>query len=167
VSIVTLQLAKAMGAQVVITSSSDEKLETCRAIGADFTVNYRSHSDWPKALLEATGGRAADIVVDTVGLASIEQTIDASAPNGRIALIGGLAGMIDKSPNMSGILGKNLTLKGITSGSRAMMQEMLNLVAEKGIEPLVDSRFASDDAPAAFAHLTSGNHMGKVMITFT
>ena len=167
VSIVTLQLAKAMGAQVAITSSSDEKLETCRAIGADFTVNYCSHSDWPKALLEATGGRAADIVVDTVGLASIEQTIDASAPNGRIALIGGLAGMMDKAPNMSSILGKNLTLKGITSGSRAMMQEMLNLVAEKGIEPLVDSRFASDDAPAAYAHLASGNHMGKVIITFT
>lgn len=166
VSIVTMQLAKAMGAKVAITSSSDEKLEICHTMGMDFAVNYRSHSDWPKALLEATGGRAADIVVDTVGLAGIEKTIEATAPNGRIALIGGLAGMMDKAPNMYGILGKNLTLKGITSGNRAMMQDMLDLVAAKGIEPLVDSCFGFEDAPAAYTHLASGNHIGKVMITF-
>ncbi len=166
VSIFVLQLAKALGAQVAITSSSDEKLEKCRAMGADYTINYRSSSDWPAALLEATGGRAADIIVDTVGLAGLEQTIEAAAPNARLALIGGLAGMMDRPPNMFGLLAKNLTLKGITSGSRAMMLDMLNVVAENNIEPLVDSRFAFDEAPAAYAHLASGNHMGKVMCWF-
>jgi len=165
VSIMTLQLAKAMGAKVAITSSSDEKLAKCSAMGADYVVNYKTHSDWATQLLEQTGGRGADIVVDTVGLASIEALIEATVHNGRIAMIGNLAGSFETMPNMHGILGKNLTLKGITSGSRAMLGEVVDLVKQENIQPMVDSKFAFEDAPDAFAHLDAGNHMGKVMIT--
>ena len=110
-----------------ITSSSDDKLERCRQLGAAYTVNYRRDPDWVATLLAQTGVRGADVVIDTVGLGAIEQTLSATAPNGRIALIGGLAGAAGTAPNMFGLIGKNLTLKGITSGSRAMLTELLDL----------------------------------------
>ncbi|HOB12655.1 MAG TPA: NAD(P)-dependent alcohol dehydrogenase [Novosphingobium sp.] len=166
VSIMALQIARALGAEVAITSSSDDKLERCRQLGAAYTVNYRRDPDWVATLLAQTGVRGADVVIDTVGLGAIEQTLSATAPNGRIALIGGLAGAAGTAPNMFGLIGKNLTLKGITSGSRAMLTELLDLVARAKIEPVIDCRFAFDDAPRAFAHLDRGEHMGKVMIRF-
>ena len=164
VSMLALQVAKALGAEVAITSSSEAKLARCRDLGADYTVNYRDEPDWAAALVEPMGGQGADVVVDTAGLVSIEQTLAACAPNARVALIGGLAGQLERAPNMFAILGKNLMLKGITSGSRAMLAQLADFVAEHGIEPLIDRRFAFDDAPAAFAHLASGDHMGKVLI---
>jgi len=164
VAIMALQIARALGAEVAITSSSDEKLERCRALGANHLVNYRSHPDWAAALLAQTGGRGADVVVDTVGLGEIEQTLAATAPNGRIALIGALAGAAGSAPDMFGLIGKNLTLKGITSGSRAMLADLLDLVVKAGIEPVIDRRFSFDEAPQACAHLDRGGHMGKVMI---
>ena len=165
VSILTLQIAKALGAQVAITSSDDDKLARCKSMGADFCINYRTHLDWASELMQLTGGRGADIVVDTAGLNSIEQSIAASAANGRIALIGALSGNPESAPQMAGIIGKNLTLKGITAGSRAMLSEVVDVIAREGIEPLIDRKFAFDEAPAAYAHLESGAHMGKVMIT--
>ena len=79
-------------------------------------------------------------------------------------MIGALSGLMDSAPDMFGLIGKNLTLKGITAGSRAMLADLLALVAEKNIEPLVEKSFAFDDASAAVAYLDSGGHMGKVMI---
>ena len=166
VSIAALQIGKALGAQVAITSSSDTKLEQCRALGADHVINYRTHADWPAALLEATGGRGADVVVDTVGFASLDQTIAATAPNGRIALIGALSGPMEALPNLFGIIGKNLTLKGITSGSRAMLAEVLVLMERTGFNPVIDKVFSFEEANPAYRHLESGAHLGKVMITF-
>lgn len=165
VAIMALHIAKALGAQVAITSSSDEKLERCRELGADFGVNYRSRPDWAAALLEQTGGRGADIVIDTIGLGEIEQTLAVAAPNGRIALIGGLSGAPGHAPNMFGMIGKNLTLKGITSGSRAMLADLVGVVAAKAITPLVDRTFPFAEADQACAHLDRGGHMGKVVIT--
>jgi NADPH:quinone reductase-like Zn-dependent oxidoreductase len=166
VSIAALQIGKALGAKVAITSSSDAKLEQCRALGADYLINYRTRPDWPAALAEATGGRGADVVVDTVGFASLGETIAATAPNGRIALIGALSGLMEQMPNMFGIIGKNLTLKGITSGSRAMLAEVLGLMERSNLNPVIDKVFAFDDAPMAYAHLESGAHLGKVMVRF-
>lgn len=164
VAIMALQIARALGAEVAITSSSDDKLARGRALGASYAVNYRDHPDWAAALLAQTGGRGADVVVDTVGLGAIEQTLAATAPNGRIALIGGLGGAAERAPNMFGLIAKNLVLKGITSGSRAMLVDLLELVGRAAIEPLVDRRFAFAEAPAAMAHLARGGHMGKVLI---
>lgn len=166
VSIFALLLAKASGMKFAITSSSDAKLEKCRAMGADYTVNYKTHVDWPAALLEQTGGRGADVVVDTLGFATIGQAVAACATNARIATLGNLSGGKQDAPNVSQgeILGKNITLKGVTSGSRAMLQSALEKLGSGGVEMPVDRTFAFADAPAAFEYLASGSHLGKIMI---
>lgn len=165
VAIMALQIAHALGAEVAITSASDDKLERCRTMGARYTVNYRNTSDWAAELLRQTCGRGADVIVDTVGLAEIEQTLTATAPCGRIALIGGLAGQLSRAPDMFGLISKNVTLKGITSGNREMLCDLLSLVAKAGITSLIDQRFSFDEARQACAHLDRGGHMGKVLIT--
>jgi NADPH:quinone reductase-like Zn-dependent oxidoreductase len=165
VSIFALQIAKLAGARVAITSSSDAKLEIARGLGADIAVNYATTPDWPTALMAANGGVGADIVVETGGFATLPQSIAAAAPNGRIALIGALAGPPSAGlPNFSSILGKNLTLKGITEGSRAMLADLVKAASAGGLTPVIDRVFPFDDAPAAYAYLKSGAHLGKVMI---
>jgi NADPH:quinone reductase-like Zn-dependent oxidoreductase len=166
VAIFALQLAKALGADFAITSSSDEKLARCAAMGADFGINYRAHPDWAAALLTATGGRGADVVIDTLGFPALVQTITATAVEGRIATLGALsAAQSNQASASQGIMiAKNITLKGIASGSREMLASALDVVARENIEMVVDRVFGFDDAAAAFAHLESGDHMGKVVI---
>jgi NADPH:quinone reductase-like Zn-dependent oxidoreductase len=165
VSILALQIAKMNGARVAITSSSDEKLAACRALGADITINYRTEPDWEKALLAQTGGAGADIVVETGGLATLSRSIAAAAPNARIVLIGALAGVPTNAlPNFSTILGKNLTLRGITAGSRRMLSHLVAAVAANDFQPVIDRTFPFAEAPDAYAHLHQAEHVGKVMI---
>jgi NADPH:quinone reductase-like Zn-dependent oxidoreductase len=168
VSIFALQIAKMHGARVAITSSSDAKLETARALGADITVNYRTEPDWATAVVKANGGQGADIVVETGGLPTLGASIAASATNARVVLIGALAPSAADGPaglaNLFGIVGKNLTLRGITGGSRSMLQDLVNAAAAAGLAPVIDRTFAFDEAPQAYAHLKSGGHFGKVMI---
>ncbi len=161
VSLLAMQLAQALGARVAVTSSSDEKLERLRALGADVTVNYAKRPGWGAAVREATGG--ADVVVETGGIGTLAQSIDAAAVNGRLALIGAL----DQGGPLTDLMGvvlKNLSLRGFTSGPRAMLLQLLAAVAQHRIQPVVDRVFDFGDAPAAFAHLHSGRHMGKVLV---
>ncbi|MEM7779415.1 MAG: NAD(P)-dependent alcohol dehydrogenase [Pseudomonadota bacterium] len=166
VSIYALQLAKALGCEFAITSSSDAKLAKAREMGADYTVNYKDRPDWGTALLEATGGRGADVVVDTIGFGDFEQTLTATAVEGRIGTLGALSGSPqDKGDFGQGaILGKNITIKGITSGHRGMFEAALKVMGEHGVQTQVDRAFFIDDARAAYEHLESGAHIGKVMI---
>ncbi|PHR20586.1 MAG: alcohol dehydrogenase [Sphingopyxis sp.] len=166
VSIFALQLAKALGANFAITSSSDEKLARAKAMGADFTVNYRDRPDWAAALLEQTTGRGADVVVDTLGFPALEETVAATAVNGRIGTLGALSGtpQAQASASQGAIIGKNITIKGLASGSRAMMVAALDVVAGHGICNPVDKEFIFADAPEAFRHLESGAHFGKILI---
>ena len=166
VSIFTLLLAKAMGIDFAITSSSDEKLARAKEMGADFCVNYKKRPDWAAALLETTGGRGADIVVDTLGFPAMAETLAATAVNGRIGTIGALSGSPQEHSSVSqgAMIGKNASIKGIASGSRDMLEQAINVIASKKIELLVESVFDFADAPAAFAHLESGAHMGKILI---
>ncbi len=167
VSVFALQLAKAMGMDFAITSSSDEKLARAKDMGADYCVNYRDRPDWAAALLEVTGGRGADIVVDTLGFPAMAETVNACAVEARIGTLGALSGSpaAGSSASQGAIIGKNITIKGIASGSRNMLEQALDIVARNNIELLVESRFEFDDAPNAYRHLESGAHMGKVMIT--
>ncbi|GAB5480367.1 MAG: NAD(P)-dependent alcohol dehydrogenase [Parasphingorhabdus sp.] len=167
VSIFALQLAKAMGMDFAITSSSDEKLARAREMGADYGINYRDQPDWGAALLEATGGRGADVVVDTLGFPAMGETVAACAVNARIGSLGALSGtpQDQSSASQGALIGKNIAIKGIASGNREMLQRALDVVAQNGIELLVESVFDFDDAAAAYTHLESGSHMGKVMIT--
>ena len=166
VALFALQLAKATGIDFAITSSSDEKLEFCKSLGADFTINYRTRPDWPEALLEASGGRGANVVVDTLGFPSLGQTIAATAVEGRIGTLGALSGTpSDQTTANQGIMiAKNITIKGIASGSRAMLLQALDMAAAHNIEMVVDKIFAFDDAASAYEHLKSGAHIGKVLI---
>ncbi len=166
VSMFTLQLAKALGADFAITSSSDEKLAKAREMGADYTVNYRQREDWAAALLEETDGRGADVVVDTLGFPALGQTVAATGVNGRIGTLGALSGTPQDSATASQgeIIGKNITIKGIASGSRSMLSDAINVLASNGIAMTIDKEFAFADAPAAYRHLESGAHQGKILI---
>ncbi len=165
VSILALQLAKMCGARVAITSSSDEKLAQMRALGADITINYRSQPDWAAALLQASGGAGADIVVETGGLGTLGMSIAAAANKGRVVLIGALSNAgAPGLNNLSGIVVKNLQLMGVTSGSRAMLAELVRAAAAAGLKSVIHRSFGFEEAPAAYAYLKSGEHIGKIMI---
>jgi len=167
VSIFALQLAKAMDMDFAITSSSAEKLARAREMGADYCVNYRERPDWAAALMEETGGRGADIVVDTLGFPAMAETIAATAVNGRIGTLGALSGtpQAGSSASQGAVIARNATIKGIASGSRDMLKKALTVVADHDIQPLVESIFDFTDAAKAFIHLESGAHMGKIMIS--
>ncbi len=162
VSILALQIAKLNGARVVITSSSDEKLELARSLGADVTVNYRRDAAWEKVVTNETGG--VDIVVETVGLQTLDQSLACCAPNARIGLLGALGGTPPQLPGLAGIVTKNLLVQGITSGSRAMFVDLLRAYAANAAEPHIDRVFGFDEAKRALAYLAAGKHVGKVLI---
>ena len=165
VSIFALQIAKAAGARVAITSSSDAKLAVAKALGADMLINYTTTPDWAAELMVQSGGKGADIIVETGGQATLAQSFAAAAPNARIVIIGALAGPAPTGiPNFGTIIGKNLTVKGIAEGSRAMLARLLRAVEANGIMPKVDRVFAFDEALEAFTYLKSGAHVGKVLI---
>lgn len=165
VAIYALKLAKAAGARVAITSSSDEKLELARALGADITINYKTHPEWGAELMAQTGNAGADIVVETGGQGTLGQSIAAAAVNGRIVIIGVTAGQGMSVPGYGTIIGKNLTLKGIANGSREMLVNLVRAVEANGIETVVNKTFAFDEAPAAYAYLAAAEHVGKVLIS--
>lgn len=165
VAMAALQIAKANGALIAITSSSDSKLARAQKLGADFTVNYTEHPDWVAELLRQTGGRGADIVVETGGQHTLPQSINAAAVEGRIVLVGVGAGE-GPLPNYGAIIGKNLTIRGIASGSRGMMFRLLRAMQATGFAPVIDRVFDFDEAAAACEYLKSGSHLGKVMIKF-
>ena len=166
VSIFALQLAKALGADFAITSSSNEKLTRAKQMGADYVINYRDRPDWAAALLEQTAGRGADVVVDTLGFPALGETVTATAVNGRIGTLGALSGtpQATASASQGAMIGKNITIKGLASGSRAMTAAAVAIVAEHGINNPVDTEFSFVDAPDAFHHLESGSHFGKILI---
>lgn len=164
VAIWALQIAKAHGARVVITSSSDEKLELARKLGADITINYRTHPDWEAEVMKATGGAGADIIVETGGYDTHAKSILAAAANARISFIS--VAPRDGAPaiNVGLVIYKNLVLKGIAEGSRAMLQCLVRTIEQQNIQPVIDSTFAFDDVPAAYARLKSGGHVGKILV---
>jgi NADPH:quinone reductase-like Zn-dependent oxidoreductase len=165
VSMFALQIAKMHGARVAITSSSDEKLIAARALGADFTVNYRTRPDWAAAVMELTGQKGADIVVETGGATTLTQSIAAAAPNGRIVIIGALSGGFAVDiPNFASVIGKNLMLRGIAAGNRRMLEDLIRAASAHGLTPPIDKVFPFEQAAEAYAYLQSGAHMGKVMI---
>ena len=163
VSVFGLQFARLSGARAIVTSSSDAKLARAKELGADALVNYKTTPAWGEAVRELTGGRGADVVLETGGSATLEQSIDGAASNARIGLIGVLGG-VDQTCNPIGILWKNIHLKGIYVGNRRMLEDMMRTMASGSLKPVIDKAFAFDEAKAAYHHLASGTHFGKVVI---
>jgi NADPH:quinone reductase-like Zn-dependent oxidoreductase len=164
VAVLALQIAKMCGARVAITSSSDEKLALCRKLGADITVNYRNQPAWHEAVRAANGGRGVDIVVETVGASTLSQSLAACAPNARVGLLGALGGPAPAPPNLGPLILNNVVLKGITSGSRRNLEDLLRASAANRLAPHIDRSFAFDEAAQALAYLASGEHVGKIVI---
>jgi NADPH:quinone reductase-like Zn-dependent oxidoreductase len=162
VSIFALQFARIAGARVIITSSSDAKLSRAREMGAADGINYRTTPDWEKAVLELTGGEGVDHVVEVGGAGTLPRSLKAVKMGGEIAMIGVLTGG-GEAPVMP-LLMKSLRLQGIYVGSVAMFERMNAAIALHQLRPVIDQVFPFEDAPAAYRHLESGSHFGKVVI---
>jgi NADPH:quinone reductase-like Zn-dependent oxidoreductase len=164
VSIFALQFAKVLGARVVITSSSDEKLARARELGADDTVNYRTAPEWHEAVLELTGGRGADRVVEVGGAGTLPRSLKAAAFGGRVVVIGSVAGRGVSEIGPADIFPKVLTLEGVFVGSRDDFEAMNRAIAQTRLRPVVDRVFGFDEAREAYRHLEGGSHFGKIVV---
>ena len=163
VAIFALQFAKALGAHVIATSSSDTKLERLTALGADHVINYKDQPKWGKAVLELTGGIGVEHVVEVGGAGTLSQSIIAAGNSGHIALVGILAGFAGPV-NTALIMSKQLRVQGLTVGSRAHQLEMIAAIEAFSIKPILDSRFPLSQLAAAFNYQQSGAHFGKIVI---
>jgi NADPH:quinone reductase-like Zn-dependent oxidoreductase len=163
VSVFALQFAKAAGARVIATSSSDAKLERLKALGADELINYRQIEAWGAKAMEITGGRGVDTVVEIGGAGTLDQSMIAARVGGHIALIGVLAGFA--GPVQTALLmAKNLRVQGLTVGSRAQQLAMIAGIEATGIRPVLDRHFALESLVDAFRYQASNAHFGKIVI---
>jgi NADPH:quinone reductase-like Zn-dependent oxidoreductase len=163
VSIFALQFAKAMGAKVIATSSSDEKLTRAKALGADHTINYKTTPDWGRAAREWTGGKGVDVVVEVGGENTLNQSFDAARVGGAVVVIGVLGGF--SSPVMIPVVfGKNLHIHGISVGSREQFDDMCAHIEKWKLKPVVDKSFAFDKLPDALRLMQAGGHFGKIAV---
>ena len=166
VSIFGLQLARTMGIEVIITSSSDEKLVRAKALGANHGINYKTTPDWEKAALGFTGGRGVDHVVEVGGAATLARSFGAIRVGGKISMIGGLSGpATELNPGL--IFARRANVQGISVGSMQMFEAMTRAIAANGIKPVLDKVFPFGEAPAAYRHMASGAHFGKIVIRVT
>jgi NADPH:quinone reductase-like Zn-dependent oxidoreductase len=164
VSIFALQFARIFGARTISTSSSDAKLERVKNMGASDCINYKSTPDWDKAVRALTG-IGVDHVVEVGGAGTLEKSIKAVRPGGTISLIGVLTGG-DGTINPRPLLMKTIRLQGIYVGSREMFETMNRAISLHKIRPVIDRVFPFAEAVAAYRHLESGAHFGKVVIGF-
>ena len=165
VSIMALQFAKLMGAAVIATSSSDEKLARARALGADHAVNYKAHEDWGKQVRDWTGGRGVDHVIEVGGPGTLPQSIAAVRVGGRIALIGVLTGRGGAVPTAA-LMAKQARLQGLIVGSRREQADMVRAIDATGFKPVIDRSFGLGGIAEAFRHQASGAHFGKICLEF-
>lgn len=163
VSIFALQFAKAAGARVIVTSSSDEKLERAKKLGADDFINYKATPDWAMEARKLTGGRGVDHVVEVGGADTFPQSIMAARVGGHVGVIGILSGL-SKDVNVAAIFAQNLKISGVTVGSRAHFEEMVRAIEQNDIHPVIDKRFPLADAQEAFRLMQGASHFGKIVL---
>lgn len=163
VSLFALQFAKAAGATVIATSSSDEKLERLRRLGADHVINYRADPVWGETARRLTGGRGVDHVLDVAGPGTLEQSMAAVRVAGHISVIGILTGVAGPLPLVPALI-RQIRLQGVLVGSRRHQIEMVRAIDACGLKPVVDSRYPLADLVGAFRHQESNRHFGKICI---
>lgn len=169
VAMAGLQIAKAAGLNAIITSSADEKLTRAKDLGADHTINYRTHWEWQDPVLEKTNGSGVDIIFETGGARTLRKSFECIAFGGLINCVGYVSGKEDapetKQLNINVLaLRRNVTLKGILNGPKDRFEEMVEFYQKHEIRPVVDKVFAFDKADEAFKYLNSGGHFGKVVV---
>jgi NADPH:quinone reductase-like Zn-dependent oxidoreductase len=164
VSIFALQFAKALGAEVIVTSSSDEKLERARTMGASHTINYRTTPDWDAEVWKLTGKLGVDHVIEVGGPGTLEKSINSLKAGGQVALIGVLTGFGPTSASLFPLMARNARIEGIYVGPRVDFDSLIAHLVEHGTKPVIDRTFDFDQANEAFQHMESGSHFGKVVI---
>ena len=166
VSVLGLQLAKAAGLRTIITSSSDEKLQRARELGAHHTINYRTTPEWQEEVLRFTHGAGADVVLEVGGQGTVNRSVASCAMGGSVAIIGGVSGF-GGEVNPATLLAGAKRMVGIFVGSRAMLEQVMRFAATSDIKPVVDRVFNFDQAREAYRTMESGSHFGKVVISVT
>ena len=163
VSIFGLQIAKAMGATTIITSSSDEKLARASALGADHVINYKTHPDWEEEVLRITENQGVDNVLEVGGAGTFEKSSACVKPNGTISVIGILTGL--ESPSMSLMTIFNLLrVQGIYVGNTEMLKQLIAKMEEHKIHPQIDKTFSFSQSKEAYHYMAQAKHFGKVVI---
>ncbi|MBB1526032.1 NAD(P)-dependent alcohol dehydrogenase [Pectobacterium carotovorum subsp. carotovorum] len=165
VSVFALQVAKALGATVIAISSSDEKLERARQLGADYLINYRREPEWATPVLEITNGRGVDHVIEVGGAGTLAQSIKAARVAGHIALIGVLTGPAGPVPT-AGLTVRQQRLQGLIVGSRQHQQDLVRALNVLPIRPVIDKRFPLVDLAEAFRLQQAGGHFGKICLEY-
>ena len=163
VSIFAVQLGKALGARVIITSSQDEKLERARALGADIGINYQSTPRWAKEVLRLTDGAGADVVVENGGAETLTQSLRATRPGGVVALLGALTGL-QASIDIAPILMRRIRVAGVFVDSRKSLETLIDFLQEKEIRPVIGERFSFENFPDALRSMERGQHFGKIVV---
>ena len=163
VSIFALQIAKAAGARVIATSSSDAKLERLSALGADEVINYRKDPQWGETARRMTNGRGVDHVIEVGGAGTLAQSIQASKVGGHIAIIGVLSG-VESQLSIVQALASQLRLQCILVGNRRQQQDFIRAIDVMGLRPVIDRHFPLESIVEAFEYQTSGQHFGKIVL---
>ncbi|KAE8146602.1 NAD(P)-binding protein [Aspergillus avenaceus] len=168
VSISGLLLAKASGAKVIITSSSNEKLARAKELGADFGVNYKERPDWENYVMEVTYGHGADIILETGGSETLSKSFACAAYGGLIYCIGYTSGKIQAAgdqPNVNVMaISRCLTLKGVVNGPTDRFEEMARFAEKHQIRPVICKMFKFEEVKEAFRYMRAGSHFGKIVI---
>lgn len=165
VSIFALQFAKLFGAKVIITSSSDEKLERARALGADETINYLSDPEWQDKVLQLTDRVGVDLVVEVGGAGTLERSLLSARLNGFIGTIGVLTGIEASGLSLARVFSNQLRVQGIYVGSRQMFKAMNAAIALHHLKPVVYEVIHFSETRRAYELLESGKHFGKIVIS--
>ncbi|UXJ50189.1 zinc-dependent alcohol dehydrogenase family protein [Pseudomonas citronellolis] len=161
VSVFALQLAKLFGARVISLSSTAERLERLRGLGADETIDYRAQSEWHSAVQQRTAGEGVDLTVEVGGGATVERSVQATRVGGRISLVGLLSG----GPALSeAFFYRGLSLHSIRVGSRDQFEHMCRAIEAHRLRPVIERVFGFDEVPRAFEVLGEGRHFGKLVI---
>jgi NADPH:quinone reductase-like Zn-dependent oxidoreductase len=163
VSLFALQFAKAAGARVIATSSSEEKLEKLERLGADAVINYKAMPEWGRKTKELTEGRGVDHVIEVGGPATFSQSIAACRTGGHIAIVGLLTG-ITAEVSIPALFSNQIRLSGVSIGNRADQQDMIRAIEVNRLQPVIDRGFALEDIAAAFEYYASQRHFGKVSL---
>lgn len=163
VSIFALQFAKMAGATVIATSSSDEKLERLKAMGADHVINYRKNTQWGETARQLTGGRGVDHVIEVGGPSTLEQSMIAARVGAHISIIGILSG-VEGQLSFVPALVKQLRLQGVLVGSRTQQQEMIRAINANGMRPVIDRHFPLSNIVEAFQYQETNQHFGKICL---
>jgi NADPH:quinone reductase-like Zn-dependent oxidoreductase len=163
VSMFALQLARVAGAQVIVTSSSAEKRERARKLGAAHTIDYKATPTWGEAAFKLTGGRGVDVVVEVGGPGTFDQSLSALRYAGTMSILGTLSGLRGEV-NTYGIFHKALRVHGVYVGSVRMFEALNRVLSLHGVHPIVDRVFSFEDARGAYEYLASGQHFGKVVV---